>query len=97
MEKEDWINSILESVSGIKQVESNPYLYQKIVHRINQAVTDSTPRLKYKIGWALVFFIVIVGNVSAFAVYKSKIDKQKESAAIEALSSEMISNSTYNY
>jgi hypothetical protein len=97
MKKEDWINNILESASEIKESEPNPYLYSKILNRINQTENKTRPGLKYKLRWVAAISLVIAINVSAFFIYKLKIHKQNEAIAIESLSNEMISNTTYNY
>jgi hypothetical protein len=94
MEREDWINRIMKSASEIKEVEANPFLYQKIVTRLNRTEQDSTAGVKSNLGWATVFIIVVVLNISALTVYKVKSDNQKESAAIEKLSNEMIAYTT---
>ena len=97
MKKEDWIDSIMESAIEIKKVEENPFLYQKLVKRLNQPENDSNPIVKYKLGWAIAIVILVSLNIFAITIYKLKSDNQKKSAIIERLSGEMISNLTYNY
>ena len=97
MKKEEWINSIMESASEIKEVAPNPYLYNKVLNRLGQPEKLSTPTMKYKLRWAFAFSIVIAFNLSAFFIYESKLHKQKEASSIESLSNEMISSTTYNY
>jgi len=76
-------------------VEPNSYLYNKVFRRLNQPSEIITKR--YKLTWVAAFILLISLNLSALAIYKSNTHKQKEKAAIEALSNEMISNNTYNY
>ena len=97
MKKEEWINSILETASGIKETDVNPFLYQKITDRLNQSEKSIRPSLKYNLGWAVAISVVIALNVSSLFIYNTKIHKQQESASIEALSNEMISTTNYNY
>jgi|WetSurMetagenome_2_1015567.scaffolds.fasta_scaffold204099_2 hypothetical protein len=97
MKKEDWINSILESTSEINEVDANPFLYPKIISRLSPSGKDANPILKFSIGWAVGLSIVIAVNITVLCIYQLKIQKQNESAAIEALSNEMTSNTTYNY
>ena len=98
MEKEEWINGILESVSKIKEAEPNPYLYSKIINRLNNEQDNNLePAYKFRFAWVAVIFIIVSINVSAFFLYSSKNHNQKEVAVIEDLSNEMISGTTYNY
>ncbi len=97
MKKEDWVNSILESTSGIEAVEANPFLFHKITNRIHQRETGSNLFTKYNIGWAVTILIAIALNVSSLVIYQTKIHNQNESASIEALANEMVSTTNYNY
>jgi hypothetical protein len=97
MKKEEWINNILESASEIKEVEADPYLYNKIMNKVGTAERSYVPGPRYKLSWAIAISLVIVFNASAVIIYQSKIHKQKNVTAIEALSKEMISGTTYNY
>ena len=97
MKKEEWINSIMESASEIKQVEANPFLLAKITNRITQSEKSRKPLLKHNLGWAVAISVVIALNISSLFIYNTKIHRQQESASIEALSNEMISTTNYNY
>jgi hypothetical protein len=97
MQKEEWINSILESASGIKEVEASPYLYSKIINKVSSAKGSSIPGPHYKLNWAIAISLLIVLNASAVVIYRSDVRRQKKAAALEELSKEMTSNTTYNY
>jgi hypothetical protein len=97
MKKEQWINDIFETASEIKEVEAGPYLYQKIISRLHQPEESSATIWKFKLEWALAFFLVIAINISSFVVFKTKMKKEKEQSAIQALSGEISFNTLYNY
>jgi hypothetical protein len=97
MKKEEWINSILESASEIKEVEANPYLYSKVMNKVSTAKGSSILGRHYKLSWAIAISLVIVLNASAVIIYRSDVHRQKKTAAMEELSEEMTSNTTYNY
>jgi len=97
MEKEQWINSILETASEIKEMEANPYLFHKVLSRLHQPENPSATLWKNRLEWVIVFFLVIAINVSSLVVYKSKVKKEKEASAIEALSEEISFNTLYYY
>ena len=56
MKKEEWINNILESASEIKEAEPNPYLYSKILNRLNHSGKETAYTLKHNLRWAAVIF-----------------------------------------
>lgn len=96
MKKEDWINNVIESASQIKQVEANPFLFEKTLNQIN--VDKAKPStIRFSIGWATAILLFIALNLSTILIYQSKTHKQNDSANIEALSNELNSNTTYNY
>jgi len=97
MKKEEWINSVLETASEIREIDGNPFLYQKLVHQINLSKQKEVPSIKYKLSWAIAIFVLIALNISVLAIYKSKIHKQNETVAIEVLSKELNSNTIINY
>jgi len=87
----------METASKIKEVETNPFLYQKIVTQLNRAGKDSITGVKFNLRWAVGFVVLVVLNLSVLIMYKVKSDNQVESAAIEKLSGEMFSCTIYNY
>lgn len=66
MDKEKWITEALESINGIKRAEPNPFLFSKIMNRINSgAVSGYFTFHKAAIG--LVSLILLTAlNVAAF-------------------------------
>lgn len=96
MEKEKWISSIMESASEIREAEPNPYLYNKIMSKMTQP-SPALYSIKYKLSWAFAIVLVLAMNISAYAIYKTKIGKQHESTAIESLTDEMTAGTSYNY
>lgn len=97
MEKENWINSIIESASKIREAEPNPYLYSRIQSRL--AAKESQPVFspRFKLAWVTAIILVIAINISALAVYRSKQVKQKESYSMESLAGEFNTDTSYNY
>ncbi len=96
MKKEDWINSVLESASKIEDVETNPFLYEKVLNRLNEKHSKAKV-IRFSIGWAAAILLFVTLNLSTIIIYQSRNHEQNESAAIKELSNEMNSNTTYNY
>jgi|GEM_PF-1532697 len=98
MKKEEWINSILETASEVKEVEPNPYLYHKILNKFeSQPTVETASTFKFKFAWVAAIFLIISINVSAVIIYKSKVISQNKDAAIESMADEMNACQTYNY
>jgi hypothetical protein len=98
MKKEEWINSLLETASEVKEVEPNPYLYHKILNKLEyQPTGEAVSTIKFKLVWVAAIFLIISINVSAVIIYKSKVISQNKDAAIESMANEMNACQTYNY
>jgi hypothetical protein len=97
MERENWINKILETTAKIKEVEVSPFLYQKIVTRLTRAEEESISLANFKLGWSIALVSVVILNISALTFYMVRSNHLKDYAAIEKLSGELSLNTTYLY
>ena len=97
MEKENWINEVMQSTKGIKPVEANPFLFEKIAHKIELNKRDEVQAKSFLKGWALAASLVIAVNIISFTyMLKDKPSHQKE-IGYQALSKEMGLTQTSNY
>ena len=97
MEKENWINEVMQSTKGIKPAEANPFLFEKIAHKIELNRRDEVHAKSFSKGWALAASLVIVVNLISFTyALKDKPSNQKE-IGYQALSKEMGLAQTSNY
>jgi hypothetical protein len=97
MEKENWINEVMQSTKGVKPAAANPFLFEKIAFKIeqrkNQALTDNS----FSKGWVVVAVLLVIVNIVSYTyMMKDKPSPQKE-MAYAALSKEMGLTSTSNY
>jgi len=97
MKKEDWINNILESASEIKQVDANPFMFNKICNQLDEEEDHSLPFARFKVGWAILVTLTIAINVSTLLFYNSKAQKLHKKSGIESLTDEINLSTTYNY
>lgn len=88
MEKENWIETILNSINGITQVEPSETLYLKIKHKIEQQQYASTPTV-----WLAAASIALLMMLN-LAVIKAKTN-QKETTEIYFESTLNQSNQLY--
>ena len=62
--KDNWINEVENSLNGLQPAEVNPYLYSKILNRLNSVKIDRAPA---KLVWSTVvsMLVLIVLNIMA--------------------------------
>ena len=97
MKKEEWINSILESASGIEDAEPSPFLFGKIMNKLEQQEPATANPVRYRLAFSAAVLLLLLINISALVIYKSQANNQDETVAISALSKEMNPTTTYNY
>ena len=95
MENEKWTEEVMNSLDGIKKAEPGPFLYNKILHKINEGISEYTPM---KIVWlaAASFAILIILNWTA--AQKNKNSTNQESP-IEQLADQyqLLNSNPVNY
>ncbi len=97
MEKENWINEVIQSTKGMKPMEANPFLFEKIAHKIELNKTEEVRAKSFLKGWALAASVVVLLNIVSFThILKDKPVHQKE-MGYQALSKEMGLIQTNNY
>jgi hypothetical protein len=97
MEKENWINEIMQSTKGIKPLEANPFLFEKVAHKIELNKKNEAQEKSFIKGWVLAASLVILLNIVSFThMLKDKPVHQKE-MGYQALSKEMGLIQTNNY
>ena len=96
MQKEDWINTILESSADVKPVEPNAYLYQKLISRLNESNTIPV-KGSFVTKWTIAVVMILMINITGVVAYTALSNQKKETAAVKAISNEIITSTTYNY
>jgi hypothetical protein len=94
---EEEIDLTLESFNGIKPVEANPYIFEKVMNRMqNQKRNNYYPKLKY----ALVISLLILINLFTF-IYFSKGSNESATSSDDIKDTfkkeYSLTISTYNY
>ena len=88
--KEKLINDTMESIDGISRASANPFLYDKIINRMNNA-TKSNVLKPATIGWAMAFILLLVGlNILSITHYN-------KSGASQVDGSSLVSNEYFSY
>jgi hypothetical protein len=82
MEREKWIDEILQSAKQIESIESNPYLPTRIEARLQQPVASSKIKLSYAVAALSLLLVILLVNV---AVWRGSIAGLKQNNSIENL------------
>jgi hypothetical protein len=72
MNKENWINEVLESTKGIQKAEPSPFLFEQINARIQKGkeVMEANPFLK----WGLTTIVLIILSLNILSITKNNRD-----------------------
>lgn len=71
---EEQINLTLQSVEGLHRAKANPFLYEKVMARINQPSAQNIPGWNYKAGvrYALIMLLFLVLNIATILQMSSE-------------------------
>lgn len=93
--KQIWINDTENSLNNLKTVDVNPYLYSKIIHKLN---VNENEFVSAKLVWAtsLSLIIVLILNISAVR-FNLKLKNSSTKTEIQSLNSEFYLTNTIDY
>jgi hypothetical protein len=79
--KEDWINGVLDSIGEIAPVQPSPYLFQKVMLRLE---TETRQLISLRVVWmsAAAVLALIVLNIAAIKIQVSKSGAQDASIVV---------------
>lgn len=103
MDKNRWIDEVLDSAKEIKSVEPNPYLFEKISNRMesNKTVILEFEGSKNKTKWALAMAAVLVIALNLIVLMKSfssTTESSQSSSLVSELGDELgYTTTNYNY
>jgi hypothetical protein len=66
MEKENWINEVMQSTKGIKPIDANPFLFEKIAQKIEANKKLEAQEKPFLKGWILAASLVLAINITSF-------------------------------
>ena len=65
--KEKWIEDRLSSLDGLKKAEANPYLYSKVMNRMEKKDAKEL-RLNPSIVWSMAACVLVVLSINVFTL-----------------------------
>jgi hypothetical protein len=93
MNKEKWINEVMNSLDGVKPAGANPFLYDRILGRIRNAeAAYASPKLVWLAAASLALLIAL----NVFIIQRSGNSKTSDVEQL-ATSMQLINTSTINY
>jgi hypothetical protein len=101
MKKEDIqhkVQEVMESLDGVQRAEANPFLYTKVMNRLQNksASTRKFLRLSWELAFAMILFTGL--NIAAFFYFKQDDTQNDDNGSITSLANEYTINSNnYNY
>lgn len=98
-DREKWVNEVLNSTEGMKKAEANPFLYEKIMYKLQdrEAVQDIPAKVLLP-KWVFAAVVVLLLNSLAIVkeTNKGKSIRDTDTPAMGMLS-EIGNQTTYNY
>ncbi len=96
MNKEKWINEVMNSLDDVKSAEANPFLYNKILNKISSGKVEQMP---LKLVWlaAASFLLLVLLNFSIIKKSDSASSKSKNEVETLANSYQLINENSINY
>ena len=96
MNKEKWINEVMNSLDEVKSAEANPFLYTRILSKISSGNVEHTP---LKLVWlaAASFLLLVMLNFSIIKKSDSASSKSKNEVETLANSYQLINENSINY
>jgi hypothetical protein len=97
MEKDNWINEVLESSRGIKPQEPGSFLFEQISAKIERRKSESSGFMNIPKGWAVASVLIVVINLASIVFIMKQQPVQQKEMGYTSLSNDMGLNNSYNY
>lgn len=99
MEKDKWINEILNSTKGMQRAEPSPFIFEQITAKINsKARPVYSSELNSSVRWGLAVLVSVIISINLITIVKSNVQTKNvnENSGTETILS--LNNATvYNY
>ncbi len=95
-EKEKWANDVMNSFDGIQSAEASPFLYNKILNKLN---TNAKEYASAKLVWLAVASFALLILLNWQTVEKSKRNFRNEKNSVKELANQyqLLTNDFINY
>ncbi len=96
MNKEKWINEVMNSLDDVRSAEVNPFLYNRILNKISSGTIEYTPM---KIVWlaAASFALLLTLNFKVIRSDNSTVKNTSTEVQTLASSYQLLNENALNY
>ena len=94
--KDKWINEVMDSLDGIQPAEANPFLYSKILNKLNKINDEYAPT---KLVWLSVasFAVLLILNIQTIKTIDSSSKNEKNELQNLASNFQLLNTNSFNY
>lgn len=99
MEKDNWIDDVLNSTKGMHRAEPSPFIFEQISSKINRKAkpvysSEANPMIR----WAIAMLVSVIISVNMISLVKSnlKTNTTKETSSVET-KNELDNATIYTY
>lgn len=96
MDKERWIDGVLNSTEGMRKAEPEANFYQQVLQKINRPATVKGVTMPLK-QWAAAAILLLALNISSIVYFMDHGRKAGNMGGGNPLAAEMQLGTTYNY
>jgi hypothetical protein len=79
--KEKWVKEIMESIDNVGRAEANPFLYDKVMYRMQSAANIDTFLKPTTVRWALLSTALLIGLNVLSLLHSGKENNPSKGAA----------------
>ncbi|MFL5763960.1 MAG: hypothetical protein ACJ77K_08475 [Bacteroidia bacterium] len=96
MNKEKWINEVMSSLDDVKSAEANPFLYTRILSRLEKGAISQAPA---RLVWltAISFAVLVLVNVYVIRIHNSGGKNSQNTSDVEQLADAYQLNATNTF
>lgn len=95
MNKEKWIEEVMSSLDDVKSAELNPFIYSKILQKVQSKKTASTPT---KLVWLIAASFLLLLFFNLHAIKRTSVLSEKKTDVQELASQfDLLNANTVNY
>jgi hypothetical protein len=94
--KEQWINEVMNSLEGITPAQPDDGLFERITEKLRKPQTTKIMN-PYPAQWAAAAILLLALNIGSVVYFASRHHQNTAASAANPLSAEILSESTYNY
>ena len=94
MNKEKWINEVMNSLADIKSAEANPFLYNKILNKLGSEEVEYAPM---KLVWLAAASFALLAILNFQVLKKTSVSNNRTEVQEIATAYNLVNTNSINY